>query len=450
MTEKILIVDDEPNILGLLHEILEDEGFQVKVASSVAQARKELTHGEPDLILLDIWMPDVDGISLLRECVKKFRMRCPIIVMSGHGTVETAVEATRLGAYDFIEKPLSTPKLLLTIQHALETATLQRENLQLKDGKKTTALPIGKSQAMRELREQMQQAAQHDAPVLIIGEPGTDKELYARSLHALSGRARGAFIAVPTLGMVGMDRQQENGASDNGQKWLNLFAKARDGTLFIREPARLNLETQTLLYQILQRQERARTEQRDTGERQARIISASQQDLEQAVGKRTMLNDLCYQLSVLPLRIPPLREHCEDIPELLEFFVTQLVEQEKLPYRHFTVASQNRLRGCAWHGNMRELRNFVQRLLIMGTSEKIEVAEIEEFIDRETNFPVQGSLPDFDLPLRQARENFEKTYLEHQLKRLDYNISKVASSIGMERTHLYRKIKALGIKIRHV
>ncbi len=430
----ILIVDDEPDIRNLLQEILEDEGFSVRVATSASDGRKQVAEAPPGLILLDIWMPGVDGITLLREWRKHDKLPCPIVVMSGHGTVETAVEATRLGAYDYIEKPLSTAKLLLTVRHALETASLQNENVNLKRRRQVYDFPASKSRCMSELQQQIKQVASHDTPVLFIGEPGSYKELYARRLHALSKRSDQPFVT-PAGAPAGNPLSVE--------QLTDLISRTGAGTLFLKYPADLTLEVQGALLNML---ERPGLEQQ--GQR-CRLTVATRQQLEGHVRDGHFRNDLFFLLNVVPVRVPPLRKRQEDIPQLLEFYVNLSVEQDGLPYRHFGVAAQNRLHGYHWPGNLRELRNLVQRLLIMGGPETIEVAEIERCLLQDDVVPDEGAQALFHMPLRNAREQFEKHYLEYQLERHHNNVSRMAAAIGIERTHLYRKMKLLGIKVKH-
>lgn len=429
----ILVVDDEPAIRELIKEILEDEGYRTEVAAGAEGAREQLVKAHPALVLLDIWMPGVDGITLLQEWAdSEAGLPCPIVVMSGHGTVETAVEATRLGAYDYIEKPLSTAKLLLTVRHALETASLQHENVRLKHHR-VESFPAGRSRQMRELRDQLQRVAGHDTPVMLTGEPGTYKELVARHLHSLSRRRDQPFVTAMSTTAEG----PLNAATLDA-----LAARAAGGTLFLKDPADLDTGMQAALHSLLDPAGK-------TGNpRDCRLVAATRAPLQERVRQGRFRDDLYFRLNVVPIRVPPLRERPEDVPELLEFYVNLAVEQDSLAYRHFSVAAQNLLRGYRWPGNLRELRNLVQRLLILGGGERIETPEIERYLAQSADSSyVQDSL--YDLPLREARERFERAYLEYQLDRLGNNVSRIAAVIGVERTHLYRKMKSLGIKAKH-
>lgn len=448
---QILVVDDEPDIRSLVQEILQDEGFSVKVAENAVNARQEIESFQPDLILLDIWMPDIDGISLLKEWKEEDNISAPIIMMSGHGNVETAVEATRLGAYDFIEKPLSISKLLLTIKHAFEASSLQKENLQLRHVTSTKLEPIGKSKVMQNLRAQITRIAQHDTPVLIHGESGTDKELFARYLHSLSPRNEGPFITVSISALAKEHADVELfGLESNNQIQEGYFDKANGGVLFIKDIAELSQSLQSHLHNVLETKKYSHIGSSEQIDLNMRIVAATRYDIESLIQESRFRNDLYYLLNILPISIPPIRDHYEDIPALLEYYVDYFIETEGLPYRKFNVAAQNRLRTYNWPGNIRELKNIVQRLLILGSDEQINIDEVESCLGniqaKSNTNSAEGF--NFDLPLRDARENFEKAYLEYQLKKANGSVSKVANTVGVERTHLYRKLKTLGIDLK--
>jgi two-component system nitrogen regulation response regulator NtrX len=443
----ILVVDDEPDIRDLVKEILEDEGYEVSIAENAASAREARRARRPDLILLDIWMPDMDGISLLKEWIEGDHLPCPVIIMSGHGTVETAVEATRLGAYDFIEKPLSMNKLLLTIKRALEADKLARENLGLRRQVRPVTEPIGKSEVVQRLRAQILRIAQHDTPVLLFGEPGTGKEVYARFLHLHSLRRNGPFVDVGVGSIARENSTLELFGSEQGDKiHYGLLEQASGGTLFLDELADMDLEAQSKLAGALENGSFLRISGKESVQVNVRIVAATHRDLERQVAEGRFREDLYYQLNVVPIRLPPLREHVEDVPELLNYYINYFMDQENLPYRHFTVAAQNRLRNYSWPGNIRELKNLVQRLLILGTDEEITQEEVETAISSipSTKAKEGGNIP-LDLPLREAREQFERSYLLQQFKDCDGNVARLAERVGMERTNLYRKLRALGI-----
>jgi len=443
----ILVVDDEPDIRDLLKEILEDEGFDVTVAENATSAQEARRNRRPDLILLDIWMPDMDGITLLKEWSEGELLPCPVIMMSGHGTVETAVEATRLGAYDFIEKPLSMNKLLLTVKRALEADRLVRENQGLRRRVHPINEPVGKSETVQQLRARILKIAQHDTPVLIFGEPGTGKEICARYLHNHSPRRNGPFVDVG-VGSIARENSALDlfGSEEGGRVHYGRLEQATSGTLFLDELADMDLEAQARLAGALESGSFLRVSGKEPVQVNVRVVAATHRDLEHEVGEGRFREDLYYQLNVVPIRLPPLRDHVEDVPELLNYYVDYFVDQEALPYRHFTTAAQNRLRNYSWPGNIRELKNLVQRLLILGSEEEIAVEEVETAISSTPSARSKevSSIP-LDLPLREAREQFERAYLLQQFKDCDGNVARLAERVGMERTNLYRKLRALGI-----
>ena len=447
----ILVVDDEPDIRNLVQEILEDEGFSVSVAENATIARQSITKTRPDLILLDIWMPDIDGITLLKEWKNSFGQKTPIIMMSGHGNVETAVEATRNGAYDFIEKPLSTAKLLLTIKHALETYSLKSENLKLNQITMSKLEPIGKSKVINNLKSQLSQIAKHDAYVLMRGESGTNKELLARYLHSLSSRSDKPFLTVNISTLNSENPQKELfGFVTNNQIQEGLLDNATEGTLFINDIGELSTNLQSYFLDVLKTKQYTRIGGSKPINLNIRVVAATRYDIELLIKEGVFIDELYYLMNVLPINIPSLHEHFEDIPELLEYYVNQFIEFDSLPYSKFSVSAQNRLRSYKWPGNESELKNLVQRLLIMGTEEIINVDEIESYLKKSEVHEKQYNTEIFnlDLPLRDARENFEKAYLMYQLEKANGNVSKLANEIGIERTHLYRKLKTLGINLK--
>ena len=448
----VLVVDDEVDIRDLVKDILVDEGYQVSTAENGAHAHQALRERRPDLILLDIWMPDLDGISLLKDWAEGDGLPCPVIMMSGHGTVETAVEATRLGAYDFLEKPLSLAKLLLTIERALEKDRLVRENVGLRRQSSQLAEPVGRSPGMQRLREQVKRVAQHDTWVLIAGEPGSGRETFARYLHTHSNRRDRPFIDVSVSGIAGTNAARELFGSEAGDvTHYGRLEQASGGTLFLDEVADMDLDAQAQLVGALDTGSFLRVGGVEPVAIDVRIIAATQRDLQAEVGAGRFREDLFYQLNVVPLEVPPLREHREDIPDLLTFYVDYFVEHERLSYRHFSVGAQNFLRNHAWPGNVRELRNLVQRLLILGAGDDISQEEAQRAMGAlAVSNPATSGLPgvSFDLPLREAREGFERVYLEYQLDKHEGNVSKMAQEIGMERTHLYRKLRSVGIEIK--
>ncbi|MFN4262581.1 MAG: sigma-54-dependent transcriptional regulator [Thioalkalivibrionaceae bacterium] len=453
----ILVVDDEPDIRTLLGDVLEDEGYSVAAAGSVAEARSARRARRPDLALLDVWLPDGDGIALLKSWTEEedfvAETGFPVVMISGHGNVETAVEATRLGAFDFLEKPLSIDKLLITVKNALDGARLRRENLGLRRAAATVVEPVGSSAALVALREQVLRVAQHDAAVLMTGEAGVGKETFARYLHAHSARADGPFIVVPIGGLSTAEAATELFGAEQGEKiQFGLLEQAVGGVLFINEVAELDLATQARLLHALESSRVTRIGGADPIALNVRVIAATQVDLDAEVAAGRFREELFYRLNVLPLRVPPLREHAEDVRELLEFYVEQLHRQEALPVRRFDRAALDYLRRYHWPGNVRELKNFAQRLMILGQGETITREEVERVLMGRPSPEVvaEESSLFLDLPLREAREQFERAYLLHQLERTEGNMTKLADLVGLERTHLYRKFKTLNIDQKKV
>ncbi len=445
----ILVVDDEPDIRNLVKEILDDEGYEVSVAEDADSARKQRRVRRPDLILLDIWMPGTDGISLLKEWGESKGAGVPVVMMSGHGSVETAVEATRLGAYDFLEKPLSLAKLLVTVKRALELAQLHRENEGLRQHVSELVEPLGKSALMQTARAQAQRIAEHDAWVLVRGEPGSGKKLFARYIHHSSARCDASFVDV---GVVGLDQRGAAetlfGYEREGKIRFGLLEQANGGTLLLDEIGEMEPAIQAKLLSTLETGVFHRVGGESPVQLNIRIIATTHRNLEQDVQEGRFREDLYYRLNVVPLNVPSLRERCEDVPELLEYYTNFFVSKEGLPYRRFSVAGQNSLRNYLWPGNVRELENLVQRLLILGTAPEIGQEEVMSALGNQHCPMVREGFAGFDLPLREARELYEKAYLEYQLRIADGSVGKVAKAAGVERTHLYRKLRALGIDAR--
>lgn len=449
----ILVVDDEPDIRSLVQDILADEGYQVESAPGAAAARAALRAKRPDLVLLDVWMPDTDGISLLREWSQDGRPPMPVVMMSGHGTIETAVEATRLGAYDFIEKPISLAKLLLTVERALEASRLRQENEGLKRRLPEVPEPIGSSRAMQDLRAQIERAAQTDACVLLEGEPGTGKQVLARYLHERSPRRERPFVVVSGGALLKPDAARDLfGTEDSGELRYGLIEQAQGGTLYLDEVAALGSELQTRLAAALAARSFARVGGHAQVPLEARVVSGTSRDLTREVSDGRFQEALLYQLRVLPLRVTPLRERPEDIPELVRSFAETFADRDQLPYRRFTVAAQNRMRQYPWPGNVRELSNLVQRLLILGQGDEVDLPEVDAALGparADTKARGDSALPiDLGLPLREAREQFEREYLIHQLKLAGGSVGKLAKAVGLERTHLYRKLRSLGVELK--
>jgi two-component system, NtrC family, nitrogen regulation response regulator NtrX len=446
---RILVVDDEADIRGLLKEILSEEGYDVEIAADASQARSSRAAQTPDLVLLDIWMPDTDGITLLREWSLTDGYDCPVVMMSGHGTVETAVEATRLGAFDFVEKPLSLTKLLRTVERALDAG--RRRRLSARTQGSALAVPIGKAKITQMLREQVQQAASSSSPVLLIGELGSGREAYARYLHSLSARAAKPFFMVVAASLGQDPAAALLGSERDGKVEPGAFDQASGGSLYVSGLEDLNSDAQRALVGAIEQNGYTRVGGRQRLPVNVRWISSAQEGFELHSAREPFRRDLIAHLNVITLRVPPLRDYAEDVPDLLRYYVDRLVDEQHLPLRRFSVAAQNRLRNYPWPGNVSELKNLVQRVLILGAGEEIRLEEIER--ELAVKLAVDEPLVKQDLlalPLREAREQFERAYLQQQLLLCNGKVGQLAKRVGMERTHLYRKLRALGVDFRQL
>ncbi|MGB9428563.1 MAG: sigma-54 dependent transcriptional regulator [Gammaproteobacteria bacterium] len=445
---QILVVDDEADIRDMVQEILTDEGYEVRVAGNAAEARAARTKSEPDLVLLDIWMPDMDGISLLKEWSRENTLPFPVVMMSGHGTVDAAIEATKLGALDFVEKPLALAKLLSTVEHAIETGRQTRSQYANRSAQ-TPLEPLGKSRAMQRLRDQCRRLAPHDAPVLLMGEAGTGRESIAGHMHALSARAAGPFVNAVLAGLSAEAAEiRLLGREHNGQIEPGWFDAAREGTLFLNELTDMPPPAQQLLLSVLEQGSYTRIGGQKSETLDLRIMSSALPDIEKQLADGRFRRDLYARLEGVLLQVPPLRDYLEDVPELLRHYTDALADGGHLKYRRFSVAAQNRLRNYPWPGNLQEFRNLVQRFLMLGDDSEVSLQEVEGAL---TPYNADGPLVKQDLlslPLREARELFERAYLEQQLQLCGGKVGKLAERVGMERTHLYRKLNALGIDFR--
>ncbi|TDJ33267.1 MAG: sigma-54-dependent Fis family transcriptional regulator [Gammaproteobacteria bacterium] len=449
-TSHVLVVDDEGDIRTLIDEILSEEGYQVTVAADAAEARSARDHDKFDLVLLDIWMPDTDGISLLREWSEPGDLECPVVMMSGHGTVDTAVEATRLGAFDFVEKPLSLAKLLRTVERALEAS--RKQTGPARSLFPLLLTPVGRSPLMKNLRENVQQIADYDSPVLLSGEPGTGRGAFARYIHALSPRADAPLVKLLAASLTDSNAEEQLlGSEQGGDVHSGYFERAKNGTLIIDELTDLCDQAQKLILSVLEQGEFIRSGGHEPVKLQARVLATVKADYPNAIDSGKLRRELISNLNILSLHVPPLREYAEDVPELLSYYVDKLIDSEGLSFRRFSVAAQNRLRNYPWPDNVRELKNLVRRLLLTGSEEEITLDEIEKEIigaaDSREPLVKQDLL---SLPLREAREQFERAYLQQQLVLCDGKVGKLAQRVGMERTHLYRKLRSLGVDFRSV
>lgn len=436
---KLLIVDDEKDIRNLMEEIFIEEGYQVETAANGVQAQNAWRKTLPDVIFLDVWMPDIDGISLLADMQKEHVLdHAKVIMMSGHGTIETAIEATKLGAYDFLEKPLSLAKLIVTAERALEHNRLNQENRQLKQKQPEQFLPIGKSKSIIQLRETIERLSKFTMPILISGEPGSGKHHIARALHKTSSRKDYALVEISAIDFNRLTDE------DAQARLKTLLREVHNGTLVIANLEQLTANSQYILATLIQKQIYQATPASDAVAMDIRLIALSKNDLEQTVLEGNFREDLYQRLKVMPIHLPALRQHTEDIPELVDYFVNHFVTQETLEYRHFSVPAQNILRQYGWPGNLKELKNLIQRILILGRGEVTD-SEIKNALQKTDSTVEQDSTVDTSLLLKEAKDKLEGAYLSQLLRETGGNVSETAKRSGIDRTNLYRKLKALGI-----
>ena len=454
LAAKILVVDDEPDIRSILQDILQDEGYDVATAQDAESARDAFKTHAPDLVLLDIWMPNEDGISVLKHWVDNKALKTtPVIMISGHGTVENAVEAVKLGAYDFLEKPLSTGKLLLSVERGLENASLRAENRRLKSKLATKSDLIAMSEASQELARHIQLLGPTDSWVFITGETGTGKRLVAQQIHQHSPRADGPFIEL-NLAVLPTEHvaQQLFGAQQGDDITLGSFESAAGGTLYINEVLGLNLETQHKLLSALQEQQFMRIGGNEYIELDVRVVVTTSGNPQEAVSKGSFLEDLYFRLNVIPIQVPALRERRRDLPELITVFVEEIAHRNQLPTPGLRKDAIKSLVSYDWPGNVRQLKNVLQRLLLLHPEQDITAAQVNDALggDRQLNRQTGGLQEFMDDDLRAAKEKFERAYLKHHLKTVDGNVSELSKKIGMERTHLYRKLKHLDINTKEL
>ncbi len=457
MAESILIVDDEPGILSSVSRILEDEGYQVSVAKSGAEALKMIAAEPPDLVMLDIWMPEMDGL----ETLKKIREQAPkfqVMMMSGHGSIETAVKAIKLGAYDYIEKPLSLDNIMLRVRHALDQRRLEEENLKLRTTVERRFELVGTSPAMQKLRQHIETAGPTTGRVLLAGENGTGKELVARAIHRASPRRDKPFVAVNCAAipetlieseLLGHERGSFTGATTQKR---GQFEQADGGTLFLDEIGDMSLSTQAKVLRVLQEQQFTRVGGNKLIKVDVRVIAASNKNLAKEIEKGTFREDLFYRLNVLPIEVPPLRERREDIPLLVTHFLHMAAEEQGLKLKEMAPDAVAVLQHYEWPGNIRELRNLIERLLIMVPGPVIEASDIEGFLQaKPAAGATAGSIAlagqSYD-SLKDARNAFERDYIARKLREHSWNVSRTADELKIERSHLHRKIKLLNIELR--
>jgi len=435
---KILVVDDEKDIRLLVEEIFAEEGHQVTSAANGMQAKQQWRQTLPDVIFLDVWMPDIDGITLLKEIKQDPTLEhCQVVMMSGHGTIETAIEATKLGAYDYLEKPLSLGKLLLTAERALEHVFLNQENRQLKKHLPEQFMPIGKSKLVAQLRETIERLGEKfSMPILIEGEHGSGKHHLARALHRASQRNESALMEANALDLNHYIEQNDLSGL------IKILRDSDHGSLMISQIELIHPELQRILNDLIcQQQSYINSENYSLD---IRLIALTKGDLDEAVARGDFREDLYERLKVMTMHTPALRQHSEDIPELVEYFVDQFVTRDGLSYRHFSVAAQNALRQHAWPGNLKELQNLIQRLLILGDGE-VSDEEIRQQLTQNQIHDTSEQQIDTSLSLKEAKERFEAAYFRQLLIETGGNVSETAKRSGIDRTNLYRKLKNLDI-----
>ena len=466
MSASILVVDDEEAIVSSLSSILQDEGYEVSVAKSGGEALKTYMADPPDLMLLDIWMPDMDGLETLRR-IREVVPTAQVMVMSGHGSIETAVKAIKLGAYDYIEKPLSLENVTLRVKHALEQYRLEEENRSLRTKVQRKFELVGQSPAMQQLRQLIDTAGPTNSRVLVGGENGTGKELVARAIHVQSPRADRQFVAVNCAAipetlieseLFGHEKGSFSGATSmkRGQ-----FEQADGGTLFLDEIGDMSLNTQAKVLRALQEQQFTRVGGTKLLKVDVRVLAASNKDLLKEIEKGTFREDLYYRLNVVPIVVPPLRERREDIPLLIRHFMKVHAEEQGLRTKEVTPEAMTVFQQYEWPGNIRELRNLIERLMIMVPGNVIDGVQATTSLQVKPPGAVSAVLsvpsqpaanPLFTQPfdsLRDARNAFEKEYIARKLREHHWNISRTAEDLKIERSHLHRKIKLLDVEMRH-
>ena len=446
----ILIVDDERDIRELISDILEDEGFATRLAGNSDEAMQAINTEAPALIILDIWLKDsrMDGIDILKT-VKRDNPDIPVVIISGHGNIEIAVAAIRQGAYDFIEKPFNIDQLLVVIRRAMETSRLRRENLSLKRRDVTSSEMIGNSAAFRALVSQLDKVTKSNGRVMLTGPAGAGKEVAARYIHAHSARSTAPFVTVNCAG-VSPDRMEEvlfgRETPDRGVE-PGLLEQAHGGVIYFHEVADMPLGTQSKILRVLVDQQFTRVGGNDKVRVDLRVISSTNRNLDAAIAAETFRQELYHRLNVVPIAVPSLEDRREDIPALAQHFISDFNATQGLPLREITEEATALMQTMIWPGNVRQLKNLVERVLILGEgSGPIEARELpgeEDPSEDDGRVVLSGALA--TLPLREAREAFEREYLLTQINRFGGNISRTANFVGMERSALHRKLKSLGV-----
>ena len=456
MKARILVVDDEPEIRRSVRMILEYEGYDVQEASSGPEALALVEREPPDLMFLDIKLGGIDGLETLQK-IRQTNETLPVVIISGHGTVSTAVEATKLGAFDFIEKPLASERVLVTIRNALDQTRLVDENRTLKRAVEARHQMIGESVSLRQIWDSIKRAAPTTATVLLLGESGAGKELVARAIHRNSLRSRERFIQVNCAAipeelieseLFGHEKGSFTGATE---KQIGKFEQADRGTIFLDEVGDMSAKTQAKVLRVLQEGEVERLGSAKTIKVDVRVIAATNKDLEAEIERGTFREDLYFRLSVIPIRVPPLRDRREDIPVLVRHFVDLFSRENNRRPQRFTPAALEFMQKARWKGNVRELKNTVERLLIMTPGDTIDVDDLRDVVRVETRPPAPaasgdgGAAPLAPGTLREFKESAERKFLVEKLRENAWNISKTAEVIGTPRSNLYKKLEQYAI-----
>ena len=443
----ILLVDDEEGILETLSGILEDEGYEVSTVSSGEKALDLVKELSPDVVILDVWMPGgIDGLETLRA-IKEITQKPAVIMISGHSNIDIAVQATKLGAYDFLEKPLTLEKILILVKRALEKQSLEKENTALKNSIAQTWEIIGESPKIITLKDTISKAAASQGRILIFGESGTGKELVARALHEASNRKNKGFIEVNCAAIPNELIESELFGHEKGsftgafERKKGKFELADEGTLFLDEIGDMSLATQAKVLRVIETQEFQRVGGSKNIKVDVRIIAATNKNLEEEIKKVNFRDDLYFRLNVIPINLPPLRERKDDIPLLVERFLEIFAQQYGQKTKKISKTTLNALMDYDWPGNVRELKNTIERLMIMNTAEIIEINHVLPLRETKTDYESFKTL-------REAREQFEKDFILAKLQKNNWNVSKTADNLEIERSNLHKKIKALGIEIR--
>ena len=452
MAADVLVVDDEADIRELVSGILTDEGYAVRTAADSEQALLAIRARKPTLVVLDIWMQGggMDGLELL-DLVKALDGDLPVIMISGHGNIETAVSAIKRGAYEFLEKPFKSDRLLLMVERAIESASLRRENRRLRTQALTPDGLIGRSLAAQQLRQMIAKVAPANSRVLIAGPAGSGKEMVARMIHAASPRGKGEFVAISAAGMAPerMDLElfgEEGEGSKPGK--IGVFERAHGGTLYLDEVADMPRETQSRILRVLVEQRFRRVGGDNDVQVDVRVVSSSSRDLREEISAGRFREDLFHRLNVVPVRVPGLAERRDDVPEMISYFIERIAEATGLPRRRLGEDAIATLQVHDWPGNVRQLRNNIERMMILASgdpNDPISADMLPSEAPSASNSGAIGTERIIALPLREARELFEREYLNAQILRFGGNISRTASFIGMERSALHRKLKSLGL-----